>query len=80
MILAVVSAKHSTMVNLNSLLNHVQMNTKDVSRFVIVKRMKLRNTLAEIKIVDRESRLNLRNTKKTIHSYRKSNHISQGLI
>ena len=64
------------------------MNFKDLSRIVIVKRMKLRNTvgkqittLTEIrrKVVDRESRLISKKIKETTHSLRSPNHVNQML-
>ena len=42
--LTVVTVKQSSLVNLNSVSNRVQMNTKDLSGIAIVIRMKLLNT------------------------------------
>ena len=47
MILAIITAKQSTSVNLNGLSSHVQMNTKDLSEIAIVKRVKLQNTVGK---------------------------------
>ena len=43
--LTVVTAKHSTSMNLNYLLYRVQTNTKDLSGVAILKIMKLQNTV-----------------------------------
>ena len=53
--------------------NHVHMNTKNLSRIVIVKRMKLQNTVA----VDRESRLIPRKIQKPKHSLKNPSHIKK---
>ena len=45
--LNVVSAKQWTLGNLNGILKCNQMSTKDVTKIVIVKRMKLKNTVKE---------------------------------
>ena len=49
------------------------MNTKNLSRIVIVKRMKLQNTVA----VDRESRLIPRKIQKPKHSLKNPYHIKK---
>ena len=43
--LTVVTAKQSTSLNLNGPKNRVQINTKDMSGIVVVKLMKLQNTV-----------------------------------
>ena len=45
--LTIVTATESTLENLNDLSNRVQMNTKDPSEIVIVKKMKLQNTVGK---------------------------------
>ena len=45
--LTLVIAKQSTSVNLNSILNCVQINTRDMPGIAIVERIKLQNTVGK---------------------------------
>ena len=71
--------------NLNDLSNQVQMNTKNLSKIAIVKRVKLENRCKadrnfswdQKKLVDREIKLISQNFKETVHFLSSPNHITK---
>ena len=86
--LTVVTAKQSTLMNLNGLQKRVQMKLKDLSRIAVAKRTKLKNcweadhnfSWDQKKIADKECRLISKKIRKTIHSFKNPNHINKLLI